>query len=192
MNISFSQSEQLFLHEAVQRVLDGAVKEHRAVGVAELPTAPEGIIQENMGAFVTYSIKNARGEKQLRGCIGIMSDEYPLLETITLMAYSAAMNDQRFLPISESELPFITWSITVLGPFSLCPHKDQIVLGTHGLMLEAYGKRGVFLPQVPVEQGWNLPQTLEHLCNKAQLPAGTWQEKDAKLYWYEGIVLENS
>ncbi|MBQ7607395.1 MAG: AMMECR1 domain-containing protein, partial [Desulfovibrionaceae bacterium] len=40
---------------------------------------------------------------------------------------------------------------------------------------------GVFLPQVPIEQGWNLSQYLDHLCLKAGVPVGSYKKEGAVL-----------
>jgi len=191
MNILINDIEKDFLLSLVVRALHVAVTEKRQLNEGDFPVIPEGILQEKMGAFVTYFIgKNSKEKhKELRGCIGMMSAEYPLWVTVANMAYSAALEDTRFMPISEEELAHIDFDITVLGPFSVCPNKEDIVLGKHGVMLEAYGQRAVFLPHVPIEQGWNLQETFEHLCRKAGLPTHTWQEKDVVFYWYEGLIL---
>ncbi len=207
MNITISDAEKKVLFELVKLTLSTAVLEKRRLSDADIPSLPTGILQEKMGAFVTYFLnpqeekeeakepqnkeveKNHPIEKELRGCIGMMQAQYPLWVTIVNMAYSAAMEDTRFLPIFEKELPYIDFDITILGPFSVCPRKEDIVLGKHGIMLEAHGRQSVFLPQVPLEQGWNLQETFEQLCRKAGLPTITWQEESTVFYWYEGIVL---
>ena len=217
MNITISDAEKKVLFELVKLTLNTAVLEKRRLSDADIPPLPKGILQEKMGAFVTYHINSIPkkhainsdnegicdnsqkcasehqdehdSQKELRGCIGMMQAQYPLWVTIVNMAYSAAMEDTRFLPISEKELPYIDFDITVLGPFSVCPRKEDIILGKHGIMLEAHGRQSVFLPQVPLEQGWNLQETFEQLCRKAGLSTTTWQEENTVFYWYEGIVL---
>ena len=195
MNLVINDEERNFLLNIVECALRAAVMEKRRFGEGDLAVIPEGILQERMGAFVTYSLnRNGRGggHKELRGCIGIMQAEYPLWVTVASMAYSAALEDTRFLPISEEELVQIDFDITVLGPFSVCCDKEKIVLGKHGVMLEAHGRTAVFLPQVAIEQGWNLHETFEHLCQKVGLPIDTWQEKETVFYWYEGLMLHGN
>jgi uncharacterized protein len=64
---------------------------------------------------------------------------------------------------------------------------QEIVVGTHGVMLVEAGHRGVFLPQVPVEQGWNRDQYLENLCLKAGLPT-TCMSANPELYTFTALV----
>lgn len=104
------------------------------------------------------------------------------------MAQLAAFDDPRFPPVSPSEWDELSMEITVLGELSLCPDPKRIVIGRHGLVLSAHGRTGVFLPQVPVEQHWDLPAYLTNLCYKAGLPDGSWKAPGARLYWYEGLA----
>ena len=97
--------------------------------------------------------------------------------------------DPRFRPLAAAEWPEVDFDISILGPTSPCPDIDLIELGRHGLMLEARGRTAVFLPQVPVEQGWSVKGTLEQLCRKASLPPGTWRDRTAVIYWYEATVI---
>lgn len=152
-------------------------------------------LNEKIGAFVSYfvqksqSSQNKKPEKMLRGCIGMMVGQLPLWATIVDMTYKAAREDTRFPPIQEEELSSIIYDITLLGPLSVCQEPTKIELGKHGIMLQAKGKHAVFLPHVPIEQGWTLEQTFEQLCYKAGLPKEAWKEKGTTFYWYEGLLL---
>lgn len=148
-----------------------------------LPPAPQGILTAALGSFVTLTHQG-----RLRGCIGSMVGQEPLYRNVARMAQSAAFHDPRFAPVQKQEWAHITMEISVLGPLSLCPDAQQVEVGRHGLLLHYGGRSGVFLPKVPVEQGWNRTTYLEHLCQKAGVPAGSWQKPDAQLYWYEACV----
>ena len=78
--------------------------------------------------------------------------------------------------------------ISVLGPLTPCPDPQQVEVGRHGLLLTLQGRSGVFLPKVPVEQGWDLYAYLETLCRKASLPSESWKHPQAQLYWFESLV----
>ena len=78
----------------------------------------------------------------------------------------------------------------VLDQLSPCPNPEAIEIGRHGLVLQYMGRSGVFLPQVPVEQGWDLDQYLTNLCYKAGLPDGSWKKQGARLFWYEGFKFQ--
>lgn len=126
------------------------------------------------GAFVTLF----KGD-QLRGCIGHTQADVPLYHLIQEMAISAATIDPRFPPVTEDELNELHVEISVLSP--LFPITiEQVEIGTHGLLLEYGGMRGLLLPRVPVEHGWDKDTFLAHLCLKAGLPNTIW-DKNPKL-----------
>ncbi len=143
----------------------------------------EGVLTQKLGSFVTIN-KNGH----LRGCIGSLVGNEPLYQNIARMAKAAAFDDYRFAAVSLEEWPMLSLEISVLGPMLPCPDVNSIEIGKHGLLLGLGQNSGVFLPKVPVEQGWDLSQYLENLCRKANLPQGAWQDPKAKLYWYEAFV----
>lgn len=188
-----SQSVSVILTEQEQRFLFDLVRWSITRGLAGDPfpepdiisAPPPGILHEAMGAFVTLH-KNG----QLRGCIGSMMPESPLYQTVASMAWAAAFQDPRFAPVTMDELTEITFDISVLGPLSPCPDYHSIEIGKHGVLLAAHGRSAVFLPQVALEQGWNVEQTLDQLCHKAGIPLGSWKNPDARLYWYEALLIQ--
>ncbi|MDR0623429.1 MAG: AmmeMemoRadiSam system protein A [Treponema sp.] len=135
------------------------------------------------GAFVTLH----KG-KNLRGCIGRMSAGLPLEETVHVMAVEAAFGDPRFPPLEAGELPLCSIEISALSPMELCPDPRQVKVGVHGLYLIRQGRSGVLLPQVPVEQGWDLDEYLDYICVKAGLPSHSCEAPDAKLYTFTAVV----
>ena len=48
-------------------------------------------------------------------------------------------------------------------------------IGRHGLLVSLGAYRGLLLPQVPVEHGWDRITFLEQTCRKAGLPPNAWQ-----------------
>ena len=52
---------------------------------------------------------------------------------------------------------------------------QAVQIGRHGLMVRFGANRGLLLPQVPVEHGWDRVTFLEQTCRKAGLPANAWQ-----------------
>ncbi len=160
-----------------------SIAEEFAGKSVELPDIEEGILTENLGCFVTL-YRNGH----LRGCIGSMIGTEPLYKNVLRMAKSAAFNDHRFPKLRAEEWNDVQVEISVLGPLSPCPDVNAIEIGRHGLYL-VYGKHGgVFLPKVPVEQGWNLAQYLENLCLKAGVHREAWKEESAQILWYEALV----
>jgi AmmeMemoRadiSam system protein A len=84
------------------------------------------------------------------------------------------MRDPRFEPVRTSELPGLRIEISALSALTaIAP--DQIEVGHHGLMVSLGLRRGVLLPQVPVEWKWDRERFLEETCLKAGLPANAWR-----------------
>jgi AmmeMemoRadiSam system protein A len=135
------------------------------------------------GAFVTI---HERG--MLRGCIGRMESSSPLFDTIKSMAIAAAFEDPRFDPLAVSELHSVDIEISVLSPMRRISSADEVIIGTHGLFLVAFGRSGVLLPQVATENGWDRIEFLEYVCKKAGVPEHTWKSPHAELYVFEGLV----
>ena len=140
------------------------------------------------GAFVTLHSKDNRGQRQLRGCIGRMTASTPLEKTIRAMAVESAFGDPRFPPLGISEFPDIDIEISALSPMELCPDPRSVKVGVHGLYLIHRGRAGVLLPQVPVEQGWNLDEYLDYICVKAGLPPHSYEAPGAELFTFTAVV----
>jgi AmmeMemoRadiSam system protein A len=153
----------------------------------DIPVPPEGVLRERLGSFVTLK----RGGR-LRGCIGTIIPQEELYRNVARMGFASAFQDHRFPPLRREELDDTEIEVSVLGPITPCPDPERIEVGRHGLLLRLDGKSGVFLPKVPVEQGWDRPAYLENLCRKASLPGGSWQDPNAQLFWYEALVFTAS
>ena len=140
------------------------------------------------GAFVTLHVKNDRGDRKLRGCIGRMSASGPLEKTVRAMAIEAAFGDPRFPSLDAPEFPRIDIEISALSPMELCKDPRSVKVGTHGLYLIHRGRSGVLLPQVPVEQRWSLDEYLDYICVKAGLPPHSYEAPGAKLYTFTAVI----
>ena len=130
------------------------------------------------GAFVTIK----RGGR-LRGCIGTLQCQLPLAEEIRRVAGSAAREDPRFPPLTRAELDDLEVEVSVLGPLERIDPADPgaIEIGRHGLVAEQGHRRGLLLPQVASEWGWDREAFLAHTCAKAGLPSDAWR-KGAAIY----------
>jgi MEMO1 family protein len=158
-----------------------AVEEGRIVD----DPSPGPNLKAARGAFVTLK---RRG--RLRGCIGFIEPVMPLYQAVIGGAVYAATKDTRFDPVSKSELKDLECEISVLTPLAEVENPRLIKVGTHGLVIEKNGRKGILLPQVPVENGWTLDQFLEQICLKAGLPEDSWRN-GAKLYSFEAIVFHD-
>jgi AmmeMemoRadiSam system protein B/AmmeMemoRadiSam system protein A len=139
-----------------------------------------------MGAFVTLKINGA-----LRGCIGRFTSSAPLYEVVQASARSSAFEDPRFIPLSKEEYEKTDIEITVLGPLKKINNINEIILGKHGIYIKKDFRSGTMLPQVATENGWTVEEFLGFTSrDKAGLGWDGW--KDAELYIYEGVVLEDN
>ncbi|MDF7801266.1 AmmeMemoRadiSam system protein B [Pontiellaceae bacterium B1224] len=139
-------------------------------------------MKATMGAFVTI-----HKQGQLRGCIGEIFPRRPLIEAVSEHAVNAAFHDPRFPELREAELPEIDLEISALTPPYPVGSYEEIVIGQHGMVLSKLGHSAVFLPQVAVEQGWDLETTLSHLAVKAGLSSNDWKS-DCQFHVFEAVV----
>ena len=135
------------------------------------------------GAFVTL-----KKHGELRGCIGYILSEKSLIQTVLDNSYNAAFRDSRFTPVRPEELKDISIEISVLTEPEPVRSIDEIKTGVHGLIVEKGRHRGLLLPQVVTEQGWDLETFLSHTCLKAGLPEDSWKDRSTKIYRFEAIV----
>jgi hypothetical protein len=142
------------------------------------------------GAFVT--LKTFPGG-ELRGCIGYPEPIFPLAETI-LRASQAACHDPRFPSLRPEELDQVVAEVSVLTPpekFEVEPRKEmphRIVIGRDGLIVERGPYRGLLLPQVPVEWGWDTTTFLEQTCMKAGLTPDMWLDPRTKFQTFRAEI----
>ena len=149
-----------------------------------VPTLPatDPALQEQRGCFVTIK-KNG----VLRGCIGTFTSEKPLILTVQEMAISAATRDPRFYPMKQTDLADYHVEISVLSPLRKIDSVEEIVVGDHGLYIEKNIARGVLLPQVATEFGWDRETFLRQTCLKAGLRPDEWQD-GATIYIFSADI----
>lgn len=160
----FSSEERgLLLRLAHQAI--SATLEQREVSL--VPPSPH--LAEPRGAFTTLYY---RGD--LRGCVGYVFPVTSLYRTVVESARGAAFDDSRFPPVTRDQAPELRVSLSVLSPLHpLRP--EQVEIGRHGLLISQGYYRGLLLPQVPLEHGWDRIAFLEQTCRKAGLPPNAWQ-----------------
>ena len=177
----FSDVQQRALVEIARSAVTNAIGGERLA----LPH-PEALtgLPEASGAFVTL-----KRDGQLRGCIGTLECRGPLAEEIARVAVSAAREDPRFDPLRPEELDDLDVEVSVLGPLEEIDPRDAaaVEIGRHGLVVEQGHRRGLLLPQVATEWGWNREQFLAQTCKKAGLPPDCWQ-RGAKVYRFAADV----
>jgi AmmeMemoRadiSam system protein A len=159
----FSPEERRILlrlaHDSIAAALDD-----RRIDV----TPPTEHLAEQRGAFTTLHLQG-----KLRGCIGYVFPTQALYRTIAETSRAAAFDDPRFGPVTSDEAPELKVEISILSPLQPIAPVD-VVIGKHGLVVKQGSRRGLLLPQVPVEWDWDRETFLSQTCLKAGLSPDAW------------------
>ena len=134
----------------------------------------------------------------LRGCIGYIEPKFALYDVVHRVSVSSAVEDPRFPTVNLEEMDEIVIEVSILTPPKLIEvnepgeYLQKIVIGRDGLIAEQGMRRGLLLPQVPVDQGrnWDVKTFLDHTCQKAWLSSDAWKEKSTKIYSFQAILFE--
>src|SRR6267378_3392139 len=150
-------------------------------------------LRATLGVFVTLFDKaRSRG---LRGCIGNPFPETTLLNETVRCAVDAAVMDPRFAPVRKDEfLRSIIVEVTVLSPLEHILLKSpldlplNIKVGRDGLFVDGFGTRGLLLPQVAVDEGFDEEEFLNECCLKAGLMPDAWVTGGVKVARFQGQI----
>jgi AmmeMemoRadiSam system protein A len=167
--------------ETLLNIARDAIVAH-VTGVRADVGAGGNLAQRRGGVFVTVYCSG-----ELRGCIGQLRDDKPLVQAVAECARSAASADPRFPPIAATELQSVDVELSLLGPFESIQEPAEIVVGRHGVLVEQRGLRGLLLPQVATEWEWDAETFLARTCQKAGLPLDAWK-KGATLWRFDAEV----
>ena len=172
-------------NEFARLVIEKYVK-NEPLPVFDLPES----FNEKLGTFITI---HTYPNHNLRGCIGIPYPVMPLKDAIVEAAKSATQ-DPRFNPLSDNELEGIIVEITIMTTPELIEVNDpseylkKIRIGKDGLIIKLCGRSGLLLPQVPIEQKWDVEDFITNLCLKAGLPPDAWYEKEVNILSFQGQI----
>jgi len=153
-------------------------------------TVPDFVVDEPelrvpAGAFVSLHT-----DGKLRGCIGSLYPERPMFEAVAEMASAAATADPRFHPLTPRELRDTEIEISVLTPFERIAPED-VEVGRHGLYIVQGARRGVLLPQVATQYGWDRETFLAQACVKAGLEPVAWRDPQTLILAFEAEVFSD-
>ena len=162
-----------------------AIREYLTTQKIPKITIDDPALEQESGVFITI-----RQNSNLRGCIGTLTADSPLYLAVQNMAIAAATSDPRFYPLNLEDLPKTSIKVAILSPLQRMGI-DQIEIGKHGLLIIHQGRRGVLLPEVPVDRGWDKAEFLTHLCIKAGLDPQSIKN-NPKLYGFTTIEFESS
>lgn len=170
-----------------------AIEEKLVTGRRIKPEYSSENLLEHRGVFVTLN-KIVGSSHQLRGCIGIPLPLMPLAEAVVESAIDAALKDPRFSPVTLDEMDSIVVEVSVLTPpqpIRVSKPEDyckKIEVGKDGLIVSKGSRKGLLLPQVAVEWGWDAEEFLTQCCLKAWLPPDAWFDKDIEISKFQAIV----
>ena len=151
------------------------------------PVRHTGRLARSGGAFVTI-----REGGELRGCIGYIESSLPVWRVVEEVAEKAAFEDPRFAPLGPEEFGRTHIEVSVLTVPQRMTSPEEIVIGEHGLIIESGGRRGLLLPQVATEYGWDREEFLQHVCRKAGLPADAWRDPVATVHLFRADIVEEA
>ncbi len=146
--------------------------------------------QISCGTFVTLKIKG-----QLRGCIGNLISNEPLVSGVRRNAINSAFHDPRFAPLSASELDLVEIEISILTEPKALNYRDGTDLvkklrpKVDGVTICLGHASATFLPQV-WEQLTDPQDFLSHLCMKAGLAADAWKNRRLEVSTYQAQCFE--
>ena len=180
--ISFSIEEKKVIHAAASQIVVDTVTQRPVRDLLPVNLAE----REISGVFV--SLKHG---STLRGCCGVHRARFTLHSALQRAA-SATTRDRRMVPISKEELVDLNLSVSLLDaptPLNIQSEEDlgAIKIGRDGLRIQIDDRAGLLLPSVARERQWNARQFLEAVCQKAQLPPGSWTRSDAQLSIFAGV-----
>jgi AmmeMemoRadiSam system protein A len=160
-----------------------AIESYVSTGTLYVEPREEKALNLRRGCFVTISCQG-----ELRGCIGNFQSEMPLFKEVAEIAVASATKDPRFYPMQEEDLEGFDLEISVLSPLRKVESHEEIIVGSHGIYLEKGYHRGVLLPQVAVEHGWDRDTFLQQTCIKAGLPVDAWCAEDTEIYIFSAEI----
>lgn len=163
-----------------------AETEDRDPGQIDAP----GSFREKRGVFVTI---HTYPDMNLRGCIGYPEPVYSLGKAL-VKAAQGACHDPRFPRLRAEELPNIVVEVSVLTPPLEIKVDDrkrlpsQVRIGQDGLIVEMGYYRGLLLPQVATEWGFDAETFLSETCMKAGLTPDCWLDRACKIYKFQAEI----
>ncbi len=191
--IRLSYKENMFSDEDGRLAVAAAraVVENHVRGEKPAKLDLSDVFKKKSGVFVTLTT-HPTGD--LRGCIGYPEPLLPLEEALRDSAVSACSRDPRFPPVKPAELERVKVEVSLLTPPEEIKVKKptdlpkHVEVGLDGLIVQRGLNRGLLLPQVPVEWGWNSAEFLSQTCLKAGLAPDTWLREGTKVFKFQAEV----
>jgi uncharacterized protein (TIGR00296 family) len=189
MGFVLSPEEGIYLVGLARDAIEKALRSEEV----EAPGDAPGKLKQRCGVFVTLNKVEGSSHK-LRGCIGFPYPLKPLVEALVDSAVSAALRDPRFPPVSSGEMGSIAVEVSVLTPpevvavEEISEYPARIEVGVDGIIVSRGDNKGLLLPQVPVELGWDAAEFLTQCCLKAWLPPDAWLLPGTEVSKFQAII----
>jgi AmmeMemoRadiSam system protein A len=136
---------------------------------------PSELLTRRAGTFVCLKKMGV-----LRGCLGTINPVYSCLaEEIIANAVQAATADPRFSAVSEEELPYLNYSVDILGKPEEVSDFSMLDPKKYGVIVEAGTKKGLLLPDL---EG---VETVEEQLSIARRKAGILPDESVKIFRFE-------
>jgi uncharacterized protein (TIGR00296 family) len=194
MTFELTQDEGEYLVKLARRAAETYLSKRQMIKPpADVPTK----LKEKCGVFVTINAVRGK-EHELRGCIGLPYPTTALVKAVIESAISSAAHDPRFMPMTADELDQVIFEVSVLTPPEPVeaerPHdcSKRIKVGRDGLIVERGYYKGLLLPQVPVELGWDEETFLCECCVKAGLPPDSWLLDGTEICRFQAIIFQET
>ena len=183
------EKEKNYLLNLARNSISSFLEKEKKLNVDEeiqelFPNEGDFLLYKRLGCFVTLKTKL---EKQLRGCIGIIESEERLYRNVIDYAIFSSTRDPRFPRVLESELKELWIEISIMGEVKALGQIEDIIIGNHGLIVERGPYRGLLLPQVASEYGWDREVFLEQTCLKAGLDSKSYLDRETQLFFFDSI-----
>jgi AmmeMemoRadiSam system protein A/AmmeMemoRadiSam system protein B len=157
------------------RLARDTVEEFVRHGRTPRPEEPTPEMREKAGVFVCI-----KKHGQLRGCIGTFEPKHAsVTEEIIDNAVSSAMRDPRFSPVTEEELPDLTYSVDVLTTPEPVDSEAELDARRYGVIVECGRRRGLLLPDL---EGVDTVAQQIDICRQK---AGIAPDEPVQLYRFE-------
>lgn len=148
-------------------------------------------------AVVSGIFVSLKRQGRLRSCMGSFGSTMQLLKTLVDSSRRTATADPRFPRISSVEIPHLeleVWLLFAPEPVNVKGEAriNEVTIGTHGLQIVRGNQRGLLLPGVATDNGWNSEEFLDNVCIKAGLPPTAWKEPDTILFRFEGNCIKGN
>jgi AmmeMemoRadiSam system protein A len=184
MSGPLTEGQQRALLDLARSQVDQYVRSGKRLQLAANDPRLDDALRAPGAAFVTL-----RNRGMLRGCIGTILAHEPLHESVLGNAVQACLDPRfRSRPITPAELNQIDIEISVLSPPCPVDRPEDVVVGRDGAILTLGGCRGLFLPQVPTEQGWDRTEYLRQLGRKAGLDLDAYKDPQAEIETFTAQV----